>query len=122
MKVEPGTSGAEHPETVNGISELVERDFRCRGNVTVWREEGGPVTSYLFNRNNRASEPFVQLFETETGRDICIPYKGITQFLFTGSDAASASIRHFENFNMGQEGTFRGGPAENPRGGQGLGD
>ena len=119
---EPESTGSEHSEPANGIANLVERAFHYRGDVTVWREEGGPVTGYLFNRNARAGEPFVQLFETRTGQDIRIPYKSITQLQFTGRDAASTSVRHFENFQLRQEDPAPDGPAKDSRGGHGHGD
>ena len=78
------------------ITNLIERAFQYRGDVTVERVDGQPVTGYLFNRNARCSEPFVQVFETSTGSEITILYRAITQIRFTGRDAASG--RHLEDF------------------------
>ena len=44
------------------------------------------------------SEPFAQLFETGTGREVSVPYRSVTHVLFTGRDTATASVRHFEAF------------------------
>ena len=87
----------------NGIEELVERAFHYRGDVTIRTIDDDSLTGYLFNRNVRASEPFVQLFETGTGREISIPYRDITQVLFTGRDVAAASVKRFEAFQDRQE-------------------
>ena len=70
--------------------------FQYRGDVTVHTGDGSAVTGYLFNRDTRASEPFVQLFETRTGREVSLPYRSITGVLFTGRDAAAAADRRFE--------------------------
>ncbi len=78
------------------ITNLVERAFQYRGDVTVESVDGQPVTGYLFNRNARCSEPFVQVFETSTGSEITILYRAITQIRLTGRDTASA--RHLEDF------------------------
>ena len=78
-------------------TDLIERAFKYRGDVTVEMVDGQPVTGYLFNRNASCSDPFVQLFETRTGSEITIHYKCISQIQFTGRDAAAASVRHFDD-------------------------
>lgn len=86
-----------------GVCALVERAFQYRGDITVWTHEGDSLTGYLFNRNTRVDEPFVQLFETDSGREISIPYHNIADIQFTGRDAASASVKHFEDFQRQRE-------------------
>ncbi|MYA51525.1 MAG: hypothetical protein F4045_07970 [Chloroflexi bacterium] len=87
---------------------LVERAFQYRGDVTVHTDDGGTVTGYLFNRDTRASEPFVQLFETQTGREVSVPYRSIADVLFTGRDAAAAADQRFEALQT-RSGTERHG-------------
>ena len=86
------TSGADD----GSVAGLVERAFHYRGDVTVHTDDGGAVTGYLFNRDTHASEPFAQLFETHTGREVSLPYRSITGVLFTGRDAAAAADQRFE--------------------------
>ena len=93
----------------NDVEDLVERAFHYRGDVTIHTDDGGSLTGYLFNRNARASEPFAQLFETGTGREVSIPYRDIAQVLFTGRDAAAASVERFEAFQDRQEDPARAG-------------
>ena len=90
--------GAECGPDSGTLTDLVERAFRYRGDVTVGIVDGKPVTGYLFNRNASCREPFVQLFETGTEREITVLYQCITRIQFTGRDAASASAKHFEDF------------------------
>ena len=89
---------AARQEVGSGVAELVERAFHYRGDVTVGMNNGGSVTGYLFNRNDRVSEPYAQLFETRTGREVSIPYRSISEVLFTGRDAAAESVKRFEAF------------------------
>ena len=96
-------------EAGNCVEELVERAFHYRGDVTIWIEGDGPLTGYLFNRNARESEPFAQLFETGTGREVSIPYRTITDVRLTGRDAAAASVKHFTAFQDRQERSAQAG-------------
>lgn len=96
-------------EAGNGIEELVEKAFHYRGDVTIRTDNDVSLTGYLFNRDARASEPFAQLFETETGREIRVSYRDITQVLFTGRDVAAASVKHFEAFQDRQDGPAQTG-------------
>ena len=89
-------AGTAHEGDPDGVAGLVERAFHYRGDVTVHTGDGGAVTGYLFNRDARASEPFVQLFETQTGREVSLPYRSIAEVLFTGRDAAAAADQRFE--------------------------
>ena len=88
------------------IAELVERAFHYRGDVTLQTDDGSAVTGYLFNRNNRVSDPFAQLFEAETGREVSVLYRSVTRVLFTGRDASAAADRHFAAFQERQEGRY----------------
>lgn len=101
----PATAQEAGPDSVGG---LVERAFQYRGDVTVHTDDGGSVTGYLFNRDTRASEPFVQLFEMQTGREVSVPYRSITGVLFTGRDAAAAADQRFEALQV-RSGTERHG-------------
>ena len=85
------------------VDELIERAFQYRGDVTIQTDDGKSLTGYLFNRNARARQPFVQMFETGTGREVSIPYDDITHVLLTGRDAAAVSVRHFEVFRQKRE-------------------
>ena len=100
---------AEIQGAAKDVEDLVERAFHYRGDVTIRTDNDVSVTGYLFNRDVRVSEPFAQLFETETGREIRVPYRDITQVLFTGRDVAAASVKHFEAFQDRQDGPAQTG-------------
>ena len=82
------------------IDELVEAAFQYRGDVTVVTDDGRSLTGYLFNRDARAREPFVQMFEAGSGDEVSIPYRVIVDVLLTGRDAAAVSARRFEVFQQ----------------------
>lgn len=105
MNGHPPPDHAEPQKAENDVAGLVERAFQYRGDVTIRTDDGGSLTGYLFNRNAHASEPFAQLFETPTGREVSIPYRTIAQVLFTGRDTAAASVERFEAFQHRQDGS-----------------
>ena len=103
MNEHRSTLHAESQGSGNDVDELVERAFHYRGDVTIRTDNDDSLTGYLFNRDTRASEPFAQLFETETGRELRVLYRDIIQVLFTGRDVAAASVKRFEAFQDRQE-------------------
>ena len=73
------------------LADVIERAFDYRGNVTLVRRDGTELVGYLFNRNTRAVEPFVQMFDTAGEGPITIPYAGIRAIRFTGKDPAAGN-------------------------------
>ena len=103
MNEHRSTPHAESQGAAKDVESLVERAFHYRGDVTIRTDNDDSLTGYLFNRNARASEPFIQLFETGTGRQLSITYRNIANVLFTGRDAAAASVKRFEAFQDRQD-------------------
>lgn len=73
------------------LSEIIERAFDYRGNVTLERRDGTRLVGYLFNRDERAADPFVQMFDAAGDGPITIPYATIRAIRFTGKDTAAGS-------------------------------
>ena len=99
-----------------GVAALIDRAFHYRGDVTIRTAGGGAVTGFLFNRNARAGDPFVQLFEARSGRAVTIPYRSVTDVLFTGRDPAAASLRRFADQRDRRGAPARDGRAAPPAG------
>ena len=97
MMEQDSTMGSGSRPHCEATTDLIERAFKYRGDVTVGIVDGQPLTGYLFNRNASCSEPFVQLFETATGREVTVLYKCIAEIQFSARDAAAASARHFDD-------------------------
>lgn len=88
-----------------GLPEIIELAFDYRGDVTIVRTDGAEITGYLFNRREDASGGSVQLFATESGAQVSLPYSAIAAVRFTGRDAARTE--HFDSFQ--QRRSERGG-------------
>jgi hypothetical protein len=73
------------------LADVIERAFDYRGNVTLVRRDGTELVGYLFNRNTRAVEPFVQMYDTAGAGPITIPYVAIRAIRFTGKDPAAGN-------------------------------
>jgi hypothetical protein len=73
------------------LADIIERAFDYRGNVTLVRGDGTELVGYLFNRNTRSAEPFVQMIDTAGEGPITIPYAAIRAIRFTGKDPAAGN-------------------------------
>ena len=73
------------------LAAAVDHAFDYRGDVTLVLADGREVVGFLFNRDREAAEPFVQIFESEGGGAITIPYARIRAIRFTGRDTAAGS-------------------------------
>ena len=73
------------------LADTIERAFDYRGNVTLVRHDGTELAGYLCNRDTRAAEPFVQMFDAAGEAPITIPYRAIRAIRFTGKDPAAGN-------------------------------
>lgn len=73
------------------LAEVIDHAFDYRGNVTVERRDGAELSGYLSNRDARAREPFVQMFDMAGEGPITIPYREIRAIRFTGKDTAAGN-------------------------------
>jgi hypothetical protein len=71
------------------LPEVVDKAFDYRGNVTVVTRDGTETEGYLFNRNQDAAVPFVQMFDLDGAGPYTIPYGEIRAIRFTGRDTAA---------------------------------
>ena len=89
---EPPLEGWD-PGALDGeaLSEVIERAFDYRGDVTIVRRDGAELVGYLFNRNADSPRPFVQVFAAAGGDQVNIPYGDIRSIRFTGRDTAAGN-------------------------------
>jgi len=73
------------------LADVIERAFDYRGNVTVVRDDDTELVGYLFNRDARTTEPFVQMFDGAGNGPITIPYAAIRAIKFTGRNPAAGN-------------------------------
>ena len=81
-----------------GLAASVDRAFHFRGDVTLARTDGSNIVGYLFNRGVNSQGCFVQLFETNSGKEISLKYSEIAGIDFTGRDTADG--KHLEAFRL----------------------
>lgn len=73
------------------VAEVVEFAFDYRGNTTVVRRDGTEVVGYVFNRETRGPEPFLEMFDEEGRGPIRISYADVVTIKFTGKDTAAGN-------------------------------
>jgi len=69
--------------------QAIEVAFDYRGDVTLELASGETVAGYIFNRNNTASPPALQIFPKDQPGSRVIPYADVRAIAFTGEDTAS---------------------------------
>ena len=73
------------------LGDVVEQAFDYRGNVTVVKVDGTLVEGSLFNRNNDAPAPFIQMFDLTGAGPVKIFFSEIRNIKFTGKDPAAGA-------------------------------
>ncbi|HEV8438272.1 MAG TPA: hypothetical protein VGT40_09275 [Methylomirabilota bacterium] len=73
------------------LAEVIDFAFDYRGNTTIVKTDGTEVVGYIFNRNSRGPEPFVQFFDDKGDGPFTLPYSAIATIKFTGKDTAAGS-------------------------------
>jgi hypothetical protein len=97
------------------LEEIIERAFDYRGDVTVERRDGSRLTGYLYNRDRRVPEPFIQMFDP-TGASHTIRYADVAAIAFTGKDtAAGKSYEAWKERRAAQARSEAGAESSSPR-------
>ena len=89
MSTEPFEGWVPAPDVA--LTDVIDRAFDYRGNVTVELCDGGEMSGYLFNRDAHARDPFVQMFDLAGDGPITIRYAEIRTIRFTGKDTAAGN-------------------------------
>ena len=71
------------------LAAVLDAAFDYRGDVTLFLVAGGEVQGYLANRNQRALEPYVEIFPSAEKERWRLPYAAIRGIAFTGKDTAA---------------------------------
>jgi len=72
------------------IGDVVDRAFDYRGDVTVVTMSDRELVGYVYNRDARAAEPFLQMFDADGGSHM-LRYSDIRAIRFTGRDTAAGT-------------------------------
>lgn len=99
-KFTPGPQDAPTPASLYGwqvdaadeaaIIAALEKAFDYRGDVTLHRSAGGPVTGYIFDRRRGKglADSLVRLMTAASDEKVAVAYSEITRVEFSGKDAA----------------------------------
>jgi hypothetical protein len=72
------------------LTEVIERAFDYRGNVTLVRTDGSELTGYLFNRD-AGPRACVQMYDAAGDGPFTIPFAEIRSIRFSGKDTAAGN-------------------------------
>ncbi len=70
-----------------GLFEVIEAAFDYRGDVTLELKDGTRIEGYVFNREPRGAEPYIEILAKDAGTTT-IKYADIAAVEFTGEDTA----------------------------------
>jgi hypothetical protein len=73
------------------LATIIDHAFDYRGNVSVDLRDGRTVSGYVFNRDARTRQPFIEMFDTAGDGPITIPCEDIRTIRFTGKDTAAGN-------------------------------
>ena len=77
---------------LNSSSELydaLEKAFDYRGDITITTKDNRQIVGYIFNREAKAAEPFVELYPADKDEKIKVFYKDVAALNFSGVDTAA---------------------------------
>jgi hypothetical protein len=77
------------PSSSKEIAEAVELAFDYRGDVTLELKSGEMLIGYLFNRDEAAPDPWIEVFPADNTGCRRIAYRDILAIGFTGEDTAN---------------------------------
>jgi hypothetical protein len=73
------------------LATVIDHAFDYRGNVTLDLRDGTELVGYLSNRDARAREPFVEVFDAAGEGPMRLRYAEIRAIRFTGKDTAAGN-------------------------------
>ena len=77
---------------LNSSSELydaLEKAFDYRGDITITTKDNRQIVGYIFNREAKAAEPFIELYPADKDEKIKVFYKDVAALNFSGVDTAA---------------------------------
>ena len=77
------------PASFSELADAVELAFDYRGDVTVSLKTGESLSGYLFNRQVRVSDSYIDVFPSDSSQARQIRYDQIVTIAFTGEDTAN---------------------------------
>jgi hypothetical protein len=71
------------------MAAAIDAAFDYRGDVTLLFRDGGELEGYVFNRDAKAQQPFLQIFPASGAAARIVLYQDLRGIAFSGRDTAS---------------------------------
>jgi hypothetical protein len=71
------------------VMDAVEKAFDYRGDVTLGLKDGGTIQGYIFNRESKVADPYLEMYPADKDEQIKVPYSKLASVYFSGVDTAS---------------------------------
>ena len=71
------------------LYDALEKAFDYRGDITITTKDNGKIVGYIFNRETKAPEPYVELYPEDSDEKIKVFYKDVAALSFSGFDFAA---------------------------------
>jgi hypothetical protein len=75
--------------TKDELYDALDKAFDYRGDITITLKDGNKIVGYIFNREPKAAEPFIEMFPADKDEKIKVLYKDVAALAFTGVDTAA---------------------------------
>src|SRR5471032_3400841 len=67
----------------------LDKAFDYRGDITITLKDGTKQVMYVFNREPKAAEPYIEAYPADRDEKIKIYYKDVADLFFSGIDTAA---------------------------------
>jgi len=71
------------------LYDALEKAFDYLGDITITTRDNQKIVGYIFNREAKAPEPYVELFPADRDEKIKVYYKDVAALNFSGVDTAA---------------------------------
>src|SRR4051812_5657593 len=71
------------------LYDALEKAFDYRGDITITTKDQRKIVGYIFNREPKAPEPYIELFPADRDEKIKVFYKDVAGLNFSGIDTAA---------------------------------
>jgi hypothetical protein len=71
------------------LYDALDKAFDYRGDITITLRDGKKIVAYVFNREPKAPEPFIEVYPADQDQKVKIHYKDVAGLAFTGIDTAA---------------------------------
>jgi hypothetical protein len=76
-------------KTQEDLFDVVEKAVDYRGDITITLKDSTKIVCYVYNKDVKAAEPFIEVFPSDKDEKRRILYKDIDSVAFTGIDTAA---------------------------------